>query len=49
MTLISYWDLVSRCRSLHLEWTYLHIMFSLSVKFASSVYKFVYKSLISDP
>ena len=34
MTLVSYCDLDPRCWSLHLEWTYLLIMFYLSVKFA---------------
>ena len=34
MTLIPYYDLDPRCLSLHLERTYLLIMFYLSVKFA---------------
>ena len=33
MTLISYCDLDPRCWSLHLKWTYLLIMFYLSVIF----------------
>ena len=48
MTLISYCDLDPMCWSLHLERTYLLIMFYLSVKFAEfapAVYKFVYKKV----